>query len=109
LLKLFEGTVTANGTGSPVDTGDGNNWGAALFLNVTAASETSPTLTVTVEDSPDGVTWYTLATFTQATGVTKEAKRVLDVFGRYLRVNYTVGGTTPSFAFSVIAELRYRP
>lgn len=109
MLKLFEGTVTQNGSGSPVDTGDGNNWGAALFLNVTAAAGTTPTLTVTVEDSPDGQTWYPLATFTQATGVTKEAKRVLDVFGRYLRVSYVVGGTTPSFTFSVVAELRYRP
>lgn len=109
MLKLFEGTVTTSGSGAPVDTGDGNNWGAALFLDVTAASGTTPTLSVTVEDSPDGQTWYTLATFTQATGITKEAKRVLDVFGRYLRVNYTVGGTAPNFSFSVVAEPRYRP
>lgn len=109
MLKLFEGTVTQNGSGSPVDAGPGNNWGAALYLNVTAASGTTPTLTVTVEDSPDGQTWYTLATFTQATGVTSEAKRVLDPFGRYLRVSYTVGGTAPSFTFDVQAELRVRP
>lgn len=109
MLKLFEGTVDTSGTGTPVDTGDGNNWGAVFFLNVTAVSGTSPALTVTVEDSPDGQTWYTLVTFTQATTVTREARRVLDVFGRYLRVSYTVSGTGPGFTFAVAAELRYRP
>lgn len=59
---------------------------------------TSPTLNVTIEDSIDGgTTWHTLTTFTQATAVTREVKRVAQPVGRKLRASWTTGGTTPSF------------
>lgn len=109
LLTLFSGTVTGSGNGSSIDTGDGNNWGVAAFLDVASVSGTSPTLNVVVQDSPDGDKWYDLITFTQATQAGNEVKRELNVFGRYLRVKYTVGGDSPQFVFDVKAELRYRP
>lgn len=71
-------------------------------LNVTAASGTTPTLDVLVEDSVDGgATWNTLVAFTQATAVTREVKNITTPFGDQLRVRWTVGGTTPSFTFAV--------
>lgn len=72
-------------------------------VDVTAASGTTPTLDVVIEDTLDGSTWNTVGTFTQQTAVSRQ---VIDVatLGRRLRVRWTIGGTTPSFTFSVLAE-----
>lgn len=72
----------------------------SLYLSVTVASGTTPTLDVVVEDSPDGDVWHTLSTFTQATGVTTEVKRITN-FGRFIKVTSTIGGTTPSFTYDL--------
>lgn len=73
-----------------------------LQLNVTAASGTTPTLDVVVQDTVDGTNYGTIATFTQATGTTKEVIRLATPFTDTLRVVYTIGGVTPSFTFSVL-------
>lgn len=73
-----------------------------VMLNVTAASGTTPTLDVSIVTVDDDGTEYTIATFTQKTAVAKEAKGV-SVFGSKLKINYTIGGTTPSFTFAVTA------
>lgn len=78
---------------------------ASFFLNVTAASGTTPTLDLTIQDSPDGVTWYNRQAFTQVTGATTQSQRI-EYFGRFLRVNAVIGGTTPSFTFSVKANIK---
>jgi hypothetical protein len=89
--------------------------GASTFraqLQVTAASGTTPTLDVVIEDTLDGANWNTVATFTQKTAVAREVVNVLPakaesgtfspLFADRLRVRWTIGGTTPSFTFSVI-------
>lgn len=73
---------------------------ALVFLDVTAASGTTPTLNVTIQTKDPAGNWYDLVSFTQRTAAGKEAKPV-SVFGETLRIAYTVGGTTPSFTFSV--------
>lgn len=73
-----------------------------MQLNVTVASGTAPTLDVVVQDTTDGTNYDTIATFTQATGVTREVKRLATPFTDKLRVSYTIGGVTPSFTFAVI-------
>lgn len=78
----------------------------AMTLDVTAASGTSPTLDVVIEDSADEVTWNTLATFAQKTAVGKESIRISTPFHKFVRVKYTVGGVTPSFDVSLGATLR---
>jgi hypothetical protein len=95
------GSVTASGNG-----GAAGGYGAALSLraqlNVTAASGTTPTLDVVIEDSVDGgVTWNTVGTFTQKTAVAREVINVTVPFADSLRVRWTVGGTTPNFTFAV--------
>lgn len=75
----------------------------SIYLDVTVASGTDETLDVTIQDSPDGVKWYDKESFTQATGVTGEAKRITN-FGKFIRVKYVIGGTdTPTFTFEVLA------
>lgn len=74
---------------------------AVAFLNVVAASGTSPTLNVKLQDSWDGVEWYdTGVAFTQATGVTTERKTISN-FGRFIRAVGTIAGTSPSFTFGL--------
>lgn len=92
-------TVTGNSGNLP-------NYGAASALraqlNVTAASGTSPTLNVLIEDSvDDGATWNTVGTFAQRVATGREVINVTVPFGDVLRVSWTIGGTTPSFTFAV--------
>lgn len=96
----------ARGTsGSQNVAGTGYHAAEALraYLDVTAASGTTPTLDVKIEDSPDGgTTWFTVASFAQKTGITRDVLNVVSkAFGDRLRVTWTIGGTTPSFTFSV--------
>lgn len=77
-----------------------------VTLDVTAAGGTSPTLDVKLQHSPDGGKWSDLGTaFAQKTGVSREVKAFTQLHG-YLRVVWTIGGTGPSFTFSVEATER---
>lgn len=73
-----------------------------IYVNVTTETGTS-TLDVVIQHSPDNSTWYTHTTISQisATGQTSQA---ITNFGRYLRVKYTVAGT--SFVFDIQGVLK---
>lgn len=75
-------------------------------LDVTAAGGVSPTLDVVIEDTLDGTTWNTVGTFGPKTAAGREVINITTPFADRLRARWTVGGTTPSFTFSVdlIAE-----
>lgn len=89
------------------DSGVLTGWGvpsAARFqLNVTAASGTSPTLDVVVEDTLDGSTWNAIGTFTQKVTVGREVLTLTTPFTDRLRVRWSITGTAPSFTFSVFS------
>lgn len=78
-----------------------------VFLDVTAASGVSPTLDVVVKaKDPASGKYFTIGTFTQATGVTSEALWIgggadVEFTTDTFRVETTIAGTTPSFTFSV--------
>lgn len=92
-------TQTTSGTGSSVDLTAPYS---ALWvrLQVTAVSGSSPTLQLIVEHSSDNSFFrtHTTQTAVSTTGVTEFAVAGLD---RYVRVRWVVGGSTPSFTFSV--------
>jgi len=93
---------TASGTGDTYEMGDMST--LRLKLDVTAASGSSPTLDVTIETSPDGASdWQTVATFAQKTAISYE-RNAFPGCDRFVRVKYTIGGSTPSFTFSVTGE-----
>ncbi len=96
-------TVTLNSPGYNVD----RMKSGAFFLNVSAASGTIPTLNVKIQDSPNGTDWYDLPSmaFTQATGVTSQRLSFAGPLGLYVRAVQTIGGTTPSFTYSLDAIL----
>ena len=68
-----------------------------IFIDVTVEASTS-TLDITIQTSPDNVTWYTHTTVGQITAI-GQTRTAITNFGNYLRINYVVGGT--SFTFSV--------
>ncbi len=76
----------------------------AVYLIVTAASGTSPSLTITIQDSPDGTNWVDVYSFPAATAASVLRAGWQDLkfcVGRYLRVRWQVSGTSPSFTFAV--------
>ena len=72
-------------------------------LNVTAASGTTPTLDVTIQDTVDGTNWNTILTFTQKVTTGIQVVRLSTAFTDQIRVSWVIGGTTPSFTFAVQA------
>lgn len=108
---LVQGTIMHNATRTSSGNGTARQLGAVTAnqdlycaMHVITASGTTPTLDVIIQSDDNGsmTSPTTVATFTQATGVTSEwivsAGAITD---DYFRVNYTIGGTTPSFEFIV--------
>lgn len=98
---------TASGQSDQFNVG-GYASAAVIEIQVTAASGTSPTLDVDLEDTFDGTNWNKVTDINSAAitaaGVTVVRLNLADTpTTNRLRLNYTVGGTTPSFTFSVKA------
>jgi len=93
-------TTTGN---SGVLTGFGPVKTLRVALNITAASGTTPTLDVVIEDTLDGTNFFTIGTFTQKTAAGADVLNVTAPFADSVRIRWTIGGTTPSFTFDVRA------
>lgn len=100
---LENATVTATGSGTARDNAVATGNGGGAFFIVQTASGTTPTIDAKITHSADNSTYADLVTFTQATSTTAEVKTVSagTTVNRYLKVQYTVGGTNPSFAVIV--------
>ena len=98
---------TASEDGSAIDT-YGSAYGGprelVCYMDVGVASGTGPTLNVKLQDSVDNSTFTDIAgaAFAQKTAPGTEELRVTG-FRRYLKATATVGGTSPSFTFGVVA------
>jgi len=98
-------TSTGSATGVDMQARDGDLY---LVLDSAAGTGTTPTLAVTVESSDTLGGTYTAisgAAFTTVTTTASQQSLVIskDEARRFVRVTYTIGGTTPSFTFSVNA------
>lgn len=102
LAPLAARTSTANGT--QLDNGAATSNGSACYLHVTAASGTTPSLTGKVQHSADASTWADLATFTAVTTAgSSQRVATTSTVNRYLRAQWTITGTNPSFTFHISA------
>lgn len=90
-------TTTTTGAASP----SGNARILEVQSQVTAASGTTPSLTVAVQTSNDGVTWYAAPGATLAAQTANGTVVGVFVLDRQFRFVYTISGTTPSFTFTV--------
>jgi len=105
LLASAARTESGNTFGTPEDSSRMKE--ALFFLDVTAVSGTGPTLDVAIKTrDPVSKKWFTIATFTQFTAVGKEMIKVSDGLGERIAVEWTIGGTSPSFTFSVGAVMK---
>ncbi|MGH2692326.1 MAG: hypothetical protein ACRDHM_07450 [Actinomycetota bacterium] len=92
---------TATGQSAAIDTQQAEE--LDLLVDVTAVSGTTPTLDLSVEWSDNGTDWFAAEpadTLTQITA-TKKTTKTFDVKAANYRIVWMVGGTTPSFTFSV--------
>ena len=83
-----------------------NRW--ALFLNASKTSGTAPTLTVTVETSPDDGTWGDSVTLVSALALSlsgsttnlvswmPELYQNESIRSKFVRLRFSLGGTTPA-------------
>jgi hypothetical protein len=101
-------TVSATGNGTGVDNGASTANGGAGFLSVPVNTRNG-NITVKIQHSADNSTFADLITFTVVSSTSKTSERVEVASGttvnRYLRVNYTVAGSTGS-ATPVVAFTR---
>ncbi len=120
---LFSGTAAATASGDSIPGADSFT-SADFFFKVTAASGTSPTLDVYIQKLlPDNSTWQDIVHFAQATSTTNAlcsfvsnassapaasqtasltaGTQKATLLGKQIRVSYVIGGTNPSFTFSV--------
>jgi len=98
---LTSAARTATGAGSAVS-GFAAARNLVLQLEVTAASGTTPTLDVIVQDTVDGTNYYTIATFAQKVTTGLEVIRLQTAFTDTLKVSYTIAAVAnPSFTFNV--------
>jgi hypothetical protein len=97
--------LTTTGTTTGMDVGGAGT--LRCQVQVSATSGTSPSVTVTVQTSHDnGATdsWRTAgAAFSAITSVANSPYQCFAV-DRYVRVSYTVSGTTPSLTTAVVGE-----
>ena len=103
MVPVASGARTVTGTSAPI-TGLGRASALRVQLTVSAASGTTPTLNVFVEDTLDGgVTWNVIGTFAQKVAAGQEVINTVGLFADQVRVRWTIAGTTPSFTFAVNA------
>jgi len=94
---LAEETITGSGatTGKNVSAYNELN----LYIDVTAAGSS---LDITIQDSPDGDTYYDLASVDQITATGQYAHRVSGNIGEWIRLSYTANGNWTLSAVGVL-------
>lgn len=96
LLFHDAAALNSNGNSSGLNIGKTPAKGVWVEIAVTAASGTSPTIDFVVQESDDDSTYNDLVTFEQITE-TGRWSRLVQSKKPYLRLNRTLGGTSPSF------------
>jgi len=82
--------------GATLNSGAASVDGGAAYLICTAISGGTPSLTVTFEHSTNGTDWATLVAMTALTAVGSEVKAFFGTVRQYLRVRWTLTGTSPA-------------
>lgn len=109
-------TTTANSSGvdlAPYIAASGPS-NVKFFLDCGAQSGTTPTLDVVIKESSDNSTFTTVTTqngtgvFSQLAGATGNQEIHAQITKRYVRAEWTIAGTTPSFTFGVTALVGQR-
>lgn len=93
---------TSTGEGSAVDNAASSANGAVGHIHVTARAGTSPTLAAKIRHSVDDAVYADLITFTSiGDAVGSERLAVTGTVNRYVKAEWTIGGTSPSYTFAI--------
>lgn len=97
-FEVAQPAITASGNSSTFSQ-DGAVGNLVVTFDATAVSGTSPSLTIQLQGSQDGVNWYNVGSPSSAiTAVSFTRLPFTNVLEPNLRLNYTVSGTSPSFS-----------
>ena len=77
-----------------------------IYIDATAVSGTTPSMTMTYQSSPDGVTFWDNTVGTAMTASSRTMIKVPTTTGKFGRLSYAITGTTPSFTFSAVVEAK---
>jgi len=102
-VLMFNGTVTASGNSPDIDLSVYS--AMEIELKVTAVSGTTPTLDVYIEGQFEATGDYKV--LASQTGITSTGTwffTVNPLIFRFVRVRWVVGGTSPSFTFTVVGQ-----
>jgi len=123
-MKLFENykavllkapiAVTADGQSTGVDLGPEYNDDVMVIISIGAVTGTSPTCQIDIETSDAVGGTYTAvassgsydaddANTIKSFGINMEGSNSNGESNRFLRINYDLGGTTPSFVLGAVA------
>lgn len=98
------GAKTSDGQSTPFDTERFHE--ALLFIDVTAAAGTNPTLDFDLEAGPsDDALGYVHTQSAQITGTGKFLVKFTNI-GPWLRLAWKIGGAAPSFTFAAKLALK---
>ena len=106
MMTLWNGSTTKTATFTTAAIFEPNVEYVALFVSVSAVTGTSPTLTVKLQESPDGNVFYDIPSFTTTsittTGNTRIAVPTVGMkCANFVQAVCTIGGTTPVWTFLV--------
>lgn len=108
--------VSAAGLTTEISSGFGQavsvyNTLIGIFINVSAfqSPENDATLDFYLQESPNGIDWYTIPGTNTASSITGTGLISIPIEANTLvedtvRIVWTIGGTTPSFTFTVNIE-----
>jgi hypothetical protein len=103
VIEFLSSVLRGAGTADSASKDLGTYAEAIAFAKVTAKAGTSPTLDIKFQGSHNGTDFADLGdAFTQITDVGTYVKKLAANFGKYVRAEYTIGGSdTPTFTFSL--------
>lgn len=96
--------ITTNGNSGELDS---EGYGCISYIvDVTAVSGTNPTLDIFEEGSEDGINWFQFTQTHRFTNTGQQRFQSLRLAAKFYRYRWIVGGTSPSFTFSIITTLK---
>lgn len=105
--RIFSGTAGATGNTQSTPIPCKTEQEGTFYLKITAVTGSNPTLDVVIQTyNPMTNTWHTLATFDQKIATGQDEGFVEYGLGEKLACLYTIGGSTPSFTFTVDVTLK---
>jgi hypothetical protein len=104
---IVSNTLTASGNSNPFKLDEPAEY-VAIILVVSPVTGTTPSVTFTVEWSNNGTNFAPADTPDAFTAITTAVNVVKDfsIKGRYMRLVWTITGTTPSFGTTATAAVR---